>query len=321
MSSKLIKFDMMKRSLNYVFGLVLAAVLALPVIAATSKEEAYIKKYSKIAMSEMRRSGVPASITLAQGLLESGAGLSRLAVEANNHFGIKCHKWTGKTIRHDDDAPQECFRAYDKAEESYRDHSDFLRYSDRYKSLFDLPVTDYKSWAYGLKKAGYATDPAYADKLINIIEKYNLGSYDRGHVVVDTPLQLEEPREIRAQFGESFEFSMDRKTYEKNGVRFVYSQSGETYQSIALSFDLFTKEILRFNDLKESRELLPGTVVYIAKKKSKTEKGLDKYIVAEDGESLWEICQRFGVTVKAVQKRNKFAKDHFLAKDEEIRLR
>ncbi len=141
-------------------------------------QTAYIKKYASVAVSEMYRSGIPASITLAQGLLESGYGLSPLAKEGNNHFGIKCHDWTGKKMYYDDDKRGECFRVYKTADASFKDHSDFLRYRDRYKSLFDNEITDYKSWAYGLKKAGYATDPSYPSKLIKLIETYNLSQYD-----------------------------------------------------------------------------------------------------------------------------------------------
>ena len=151
-------------------GLTVLAAFRAP--AEKSPQEAYIEKYSALAVAEMYRSGVPASITLAQGLLESGNGLSELARKSNNHFGIKCHNnWTGGRVYHDDDAKGECFRKYGHPYESYRDHSDFLRYRDRYKFLFDYKVTDYKSWAYGLKKAGYATDPAYPKKLIKLIDR------------------------------------------------------------------------------------------------------------------------------------------------------
>ena len=143
-------------------------------------QERYIARYAPIAVNEMYRSGVPASITLAQGILESRYGQSPLAAEGNNHFGIKCHNsWKGKTMLADDDRKDECFRVYDSAEESFRDHSDFLRYRDRYKFLFDFPTTDYKSWAYGLKQAGYATDPSYAAKLIQYVEDYDLTRFDR----------------------------------------------------------------------------------------------------------------------------------------------
>ncbi|MBQ7532506.1 MAG: glucosaminidase domain-containing protein [Bacteroidales bacterium] len=140
----------------------------------------YIEKYKKIAMCEMIKDKIPASITLAQGILESGNGTSRLATEGNNHFGIKCHNdWNGKTMRHDDDAPKECFRVYKTPEESFRDHSIFLKNNTRYAALFDLKITDYKGWAKGLKKAGYATLPTYANVLINLIETYDLQKYDQ----------------------------------------------------------------------------------------------------------------------------------------------
>ncbi|MFM7671623.1 MAG: glycoside hydrolase family 73 protein [Bacteroidota bacterium] len=140
----------------------------------------YIEQFRSLAVEEMKRSGIPASITLAQGICESGAGSSRLAVEANNHFGIKCKKeWTGPTITHTDDHPNECFRKYSTAAESYRDHSDFLRSRPHYASLFLLDPLDYKGWAYGLKRAGYATSPTYPQSLLRVIELYQLFQYDQ----------------------------------------------------------------------------------------------------------------------------------------------
>ncbi|MCM1199044.1 MAG: glucosaminidase domain-containing protein, partial [Clostridium sp.] len=158
-----------------------ACLLNMQVAAAPVKspQQEYIARYSKIAVEEMYRSGVPASITLAQGLLESGYGRSELAVKGNNHFGIKCHDWKGPSMRFDDDRKGECFRKYEHAEASFMDHSDFLRYRDRYKFLFDLETTDYRGWAYGLKKAGYATDPQYPQKLIKLIEEYDLSRFDK----------------------------------------------------------------------------------------------------------------------------------------------
>ena len=154
------------------------SMLISAVVPSKSPQDDYIRKYAPVAVREMYRSGVPASITLAQGLLESRYGQSDLAVKGNNHFGIKCHDWTGKKMYHDDDRRGECFRVYGTADESFSDHSDFLRYRDRYKSLFNNDVTDYKAWAHGLKKAGYANDPAYPSKLIKLIEDYHLDKYD-----------------------------------------------------------------------------------------------------------------------------------------------
>lgn len=337
--------------------------------AQGTPQERYIQRWAPTAVREMYRSGVPASITLAQGILESRYGLSSLATEGNNHFGIKCHKdWKGKTMSYDDDAKGECFRVYDSADESFQDHSDFLRYRDRYKFLFDFPTTDYKAWAYGLKKAGYATDPGYPAKLIKYIEDYRLYEYDTmtyddsermeetvdrkaetdavgsvtapdgkpsvagkekvrkesrrekkearkarkrqsreesvPEVIPASPLSLEEPKRIDRSNLEVFSFSLIREEYSRNGVPFITSVEGETYSSIARSYNLYLKELLRFNDLLRDEALLPGTVVYLQSKRNQSEKGLDKYIVGEDGESLRGICQRFAVKMSSVMKMN-----------------
>lgn len=292
----------------------------------------YIDKYYQIAVREMYRSGVPASITLAQGLLESGAGKSRLASQGNNHFGIKCHNWKGKSMKVDDDAPKECFRVYDSAEESFRDHSDFLRYWDRYKFLFEYDRTDYKAWAYGLKKAGYATDPAYPAKLIKLIEDYGLQKYDTMPLdgkpqaeVPKSPLQIEQEIVVNKRNGvnEEYEISLSRKEYSKNGVLCVHAIGGETYESIAKANHLFLAEILRYNDLKQAQDLKPGDIVYLAAKRSKTAKGLDKYIVEQDGEDIWAISQRFGVKLKSLLKKNgyKSVEGIALREGDELRLR
>ena len=334
---------MMKKILSLLSVLLLTAVF--PAGAGSGPQEDYIKRYSGIAVAEMYRSGVPASITLAQGLLESGAGRSTLATQGNNHFGIKCHKWKGKTIRADDDEKNECFRSYGSADESFRDHSDFLRFNDRYKFLFDYPVTDYKSWAYGLKKAGYATDPSYAPKLIRYIEDYRLYEYDtktvnevyasaaKGEVlslddresypaeIPESPLKIEEATVSRPSVAEEQSFSLSRTLYAKNGVPFIYSVEGETYASIASARKLFVKEILRFNDLDREEPLLPGTVVYLEAKKKMAARGLDKYIVGEDGERLRDIAQRFAVREKDLRKLNGMQAGDRLCEGDELLLR
>lgn len=291
--------------------LVLMTVL-LSIGAAKNPKLDYIDKYSDIAIKEMKRTGVPASITLAQGILESNAGQSVLATKGNNHFGIKCHNdWKGKTMKMDDNAPKECFRVYPNAEASFRDHSDFLRSRDRYKSLFELKQTDYKGWARGLKKAGYATDPGYADKLITLIEDYELYRFDKGvKVSVKPPLEIEEPKVVQLEprpgmkYQESVTFSTARKVYSQNGVPFVYSEAGETYASIAASNGLFLKELLKFNDYEQELALEPGTMVYLARKKSQGPVGVNKYVVERDGETLRDIAQRFGIRYAALQKLN-----------------
>lgn len=293
-------------------------------------QQRYISAYYQIAVQEMVRSGVPASITLAQGILESRSGLSPLAINGNNHFGIKCHRgWTGPSITADDDRPGECFRSYANPEESFRDHSDFLRYSDRYKFLFDLDITDYQAWAYGLKQAGYATDPSYASKLIRIVEEYDLSRYDhlttaQAASIPASPHQIEEPVSLptsQIPALEQYRFSLSRELYSVGGVPFVYSMEGETYRSIARQYHLFHREILRFNDLSEDEELLPGTIVYLQKKQKKAPAGLEKYIVGADGESLRQICQRFAVREKSIRKLNGFSADYVPREGDEILLR
>ena len=310
------------------FLIVLLSVLGLTAWGQTPQQK-YIDRYSALAVEEMLRSGVPASITLAQGILESGSGLSRLATEGNNHFGIKCHKgWTGRSMREDDDARNECFRVYDSAAESFRDHSDFLRYRDRYKFLFDLDRTDYKGWAYGLKQAGYATDPKYPSKLIKYIEEYNLYRFDRitqeeEAIVPEAPHKIEEPVAVPAvrNGAEEFHFALSRQLYSLNGVPFVYAMEGESYASIAKYYHLFKWEILRYNDLKTEPALLPGTIVYLAAKKNQAPAGLDLYIVEEDGEDFHAICQRYAVREKAIMKLNGFAAPVELVEGDEIKLR
>lgn len=384
--------------------------LAASILVATvllrgdiTPQQRYVNRYASLAVTEMYRSGVPASITLSQGLLESRYGLSALAAEGHNHFGIKCHNdWKGKTMAVDDDAKGECFRVYDADIESFRDHSDFLRYRDRYKFLFDFPVTDYKAWANGLKKAGYATDPAYPAKLIKLIEDYDLSRFDKAkpadfepggkyadlgaaapsasvsdkdkplddralfpkqtkpetkpaaketraekkartkaerearkaakqhqkpaeaipEALPESPNALEEAEVAQEkELREEFHFQMGRKIYKQNGVPFLYAMEGEDYRTIAEENNIIYKQLLRYNDLGAEERLLPGTVVYLQAKKNQTRKGLDKYIVERDGESLRDICQRFGVKQKSIQKLNGFAPSHSLREGDTILLR
>ena len=330
--------------------------------------ERYVRNWAPTAVREMYRSGVPASITLAQGILESRYGNSPLATEGNNHFGIKCHKgWEGKTMAYDDDEKGECFRVYDSAAESFRDHSDFLRYRDRYKFLFEFSTTDYKAWAYGLKKAGYATDPSYPEKLIRYIEDYKLYEYDtveedqlpavaevpsgtvtteshahkpshekkasrktrkdkKGKAEVtggipESPLAIEAPKKVDKSEFEEFHFSLSREVYSRNGVLYVLSVEGETYSSIAAQYGLYLKNILKYNDLSEEEELLPGTIVYIQKKKNQSEKGLDMFIVDDDSQTLRDICQRFGVKMSSICKMNGIPEGYNLTEGDTIMLR
>ena len=303
---------------------------------------AYIEKYKDIAINNMKTHGIPASITLAQGCLESGDGLSDLAVKANNHFGIKCHKeWTGPTYyKKDDEVGKSCFRKYKRAEDSFKDHSDFLRYRDRYAFLFDLDVTDYKGWAYGLKKAGYATNPKYPQLLIKIIEDYDLYKYDGGvvtdrkkkdkkdgkkvserDIIPPSPAQLEAVKQLNpTKRSVWYKFSQNRPLYIKNGVTYIVANGGDTYSSIAAEYNLFPKEILRFNDLKSDTELSAGTVVYLEKKKNRAAEHLECHI-AEEGDDFYTLSQRYGVKLKKLLEYNNKRSIHDISQDDVIYLR
>ena len=198
----------------------------VPETAPLNAVERYVLKYNGIAMDEMRTSKIPASITLAQGILESGSGEGRLSVKANNHFGIKCHGWSGKKIYHDDDRSQECFRKYDYAHSSFRDHSEFLMGRARYAKLFDLRPDDYRGWAKGLRAAGYATDRKYPDKLISLIKRYNLDTYDA--IVLGS-----EPRQ-------------------KNNVLNHRVQHGDTLYSLSRKYNMTVDELKQLNGLKSN---------------------------------------------------------------------
>lgn len=263
--------------------------------------EQYIEKYSAVAVEEMFRGHIPASITLAQGLLESGNGNSILAIESNNHFGIKCKKsWTGATYYHDDDAPQECFRKYETAIDSYRDHTDFLLNNPRYAFLFDLEPTDYKSWANGLKKAGYATNPQYPELLIAFIEKHQLHRFDK------TVLSDEENKELLEQKAEVV------KSYGKeisiNEVPAVIAKPGESYTQIALDHDMKVWQIYKFNDLEKDAQCAAGDTVFIKSKRNKTY--AETYVV-QNRETIHQISQRFGLKMEKIVDRN-----HMLAGQE-----
>lgn len=326
MSSFFRIFAPMRRIVILLLCMVCAASAAHAPRTERSPQEIYIEQYSSLAVEEMYRSGIPASITLAQGLLESGYGRSELARKSNNHFGIKCHNnWEGKKVYHDDDEKGECFRKYARPEDSYRDHSDFLRYRARYRFLFDYPVTDYKSWAYGLKKAGYATDPAYPSKLIKLIEDYELHQFDRKKSekkkeLPVSPAVIERVRPLSADKKEEFSFSISREMYSQNGVPFVYASEGETYASIASSNRLFLAEILRFNDAAKTDELTPGTVVYLQSKKKQAAKGLDKHVI-EEGETMREIAQKYAVRLARLYKINGLDETYVPKEGDIIKLR
>lgn len=279
----------------------------------------YIDQYAPVAVREMKNHKIPASITLSQALIESGAGKSELAVYANNHFGIKCHQgWTGQTFTHDDDAPSECFRKYKTADESYRDHSLFLTTRPRYASLFKLDIYDYKAWAQGLRKAGYATNPRYAEMLIKVIEDYELFKYDRfqGKLPVrekKIPTYEIKKHSLDVYFqpdyvqpkAEEFTYvdvdKSGRKIYINNGILFVFAEKDDSYLSIASSVDETVGRLARNNEMKRRDGLAEGQIVYLESKKWN---GIRTQYVVQPYDTWFSISQYTGVKVRALKQLN-----------------
>ncbi|HXH18373.1 MAG TPA: LysM peptidoglycan-binding domain-containing protein [Chitinophagales bacterium] len=251
----------------------------------------YITKYAPYAKAEMRRAGIPASITLAQGILESSYGNSKLARKASNHFGIKCgNNWDGPTFIQDDDEEKECFRKYESVHRSYIDHSNFLLGKERYAFLFKLSPKDYKGWAQGLQKAGYATNPQYATLLIRLIEERNLHIYDTEDKYV--AVSPEEAEYLK---------TMDNKFFVFNGIKTVISQPNEMAMDLAAKYDISLSQLLKYNDLSEGDYIPPGSKIYLEPKKTK---GYEVYHRVEAGETMHSISQKEGIRLKSLYKKN-----------------
>ena len=266
--------------------------LVLQAQTRNKQYESYIKQYRDLAVEEMKKYRIPASITLAQGLLESGAGQSTLARKSNNHFGIKCGSdWRGKTVSHDDDARGECFRAYKHPKQSYEDHSKFLANRPRYASLFKLDITDYKGWARGLKKAGYATNPRYAEQLIGIIELYDLHKYDRKGGL---KWMKENPN--------------PHQTYIANGLVYIVVRAGDSWKSISKELDISQKKLRKYNDMYKGYALQVGDILYLEKKNRKAGKEHIVHVLRA-GESMYSISQKYGIRLKNLYKLNKMDED------------
>lgn len=283
-----------KTSVIKTFSFLLLWVVGIEANAQRMSNQEYIELYKDIAMQEMRAYKIPASITLAQGILESGSGNSRLSKEGNNHFGIKCKKnWTGQTIIEDDDEKNECFRAYSYAHESYKDHSLFLVENTRYAFLFEYSILDYKSWAEGLRKAGYATNQRYPELLIGIIERNNLARFD---TMVFYGIEGNIPEQI------------NRNTYKANiqivdnGIPLTVSKPGQTAQNVADENNMRAWQIYKYNDLPKGTKIEAGTVLYLKPKRNKA--AVEEHKVQE-GESMWEISQKYGIKLKKLYKKNK----------------
>lgn len=301
---------------------------------------AYIEKYNKIAMREMQEYKIPASITLAQGILESGNGNSELAKKSNNHFGIKCHNsWNGKRTYHDDDEKGECFRVYDSPADSYRDHSIFLTNGQRYAFLFDLKITDYKGWAKGLKKAGYATLPVYANVLINLIETYDLTKYDKQalkgpKIVIKNDKHKKNSKNDKHEEKPSVTYSPynltdaeivdklvdGRFVRENNGVKFIYANEGDDVYLLADKMELYDYQLVKYNNLGKRRKLNEGEVIYIEPKKRKASRKY-KYHTIQKGETLSYVSRLYAVRLESLFKMNDMDENTVLHVGDNIRLR
>ena len=289
MFAEIVKHTMKKLKL---FLILIISCLTLQAQTRNKQYEDYIKKYRELAVEEMKKYHIPASITLAQGLLESGAGQSTLARKSNNHFGIKCGSdWRGKTVSHDDDARGECFRAYKHPKESYEDHSKFLAGRPRYASLFKLKITDYKGWARGLKKAGYATNPRYADQLVGIIELYELHKYDEKNYL----------KWIKKN-------PNPHQTYIANNLLYIVVRAGDSWKSISKEFDISQKKLRKYNDLYKGYALQVGDILYLEKKNKKADKEHIVHVLRA-GESMYSVSQKYGIRLKNLYKMNEMDAD------------
>ena len=292
----------MKRFVYSLLILVLAtnAVMAQPADRRITKQE-YIDQYKDDAVREMLESGVPASITMAQGMLESDYGNSPLARYANNHFGIKCHtSWKGATFFQDDDEENECFRRYYSAKESFHDHSEFLNTRSRYNFLFDLKITDYKGWCRGLKKAGYATNPRYPELLIKIIEDNKLYELDQVKKMPEKPRKRPEVKEQPAPAMPAPEMAVH-----ENGIKYVRARAGDTPYKLARRNGKGLWEITMYNDMSKDSPIKEGDIIYLQPKRKNAKQD---FHMVKAGETMHDISQQYGVKLKHLYKKNNMAR-------------
>lgn len=291
----------MRKIYLLLFSAILTLASSSPIKAqekALNDSEKYVMQYSVIAVEQMERHGIPASITLAQGLLESGAGKSKLATEANNHFGIKADsRWSGSTYSHLDNGNWHKFRVYKSAEKSYEDHSLFLVGNSRYSALFKLDRTDYKGWAKGLKNAYYAEDREYDKKLIGIIERYGLHKYDN-YTVADARKNRQ-----KADNEEKRVTDTPKEILMANGLPYVIANAGDTYETLSAQTGISKRRIRKYNELYKEYSFKEGDIVYLKSKNNKAVKGYD-FHTTKNGESLYSISQMYGIKLKAIYKMN-----------------
>jgi LysM repeat protein len=307
--------------------------------------EEYISLYKELAVVNMKDKKVPASITLAQAMFESDYGNSPLALNANNHFGIKCHTtWNGATYHQDDDAADECFRKYENPLLSFEDHSDFLINRERYNSLFELDITDYKAWAHGLKKAGYATNPQYATKLIELIERYQLNLLDEGKDLpvcaaaasVKHPSKKEKKNEevknennVTANAGnEPVAPSKKSDLFYKspdlspsgyiNEIPYIVASKGDSWFSISKQKDMMLWQVLKYNDADKNDVLKEGMIVFLKPKRATAQQEIH---VAKNGDSMWTISQQYGVKLSKLYRYNNMMPGQSVSAGQKVNLK
>ena len=314
----------MKRS-GFILSFIILSVISN---AQLITPQEYINIYKDIAVAEMKRSGIPASVTLAQGKLETESGNSELVKKSNNHFGIKCKStWTGETVSHTDDAPDECFRKYKFPADSYKDHSDYLKSAPRYASLFQLQPGDYKGWAYGLKRAGYATNPKYPQILITNIERYNLQQYDTlnsaSNVIESSAvITTEKPEVMKVMLVPPEDVPVPtlqiKGNTRFNGLKAYFAPKGTSLLAIATSADLPLVKLLEYNDLPFDGLTKENSWIYLEKKAKQGNR--DSYTSIQD-ESLYSIAQNNGVQLQALSRFNELPENANIKKGTKIKLR
>lgn len=329
-------------------GLLLLCQLVLPfntvAQSRTTRQtrEEYIDRYKAIAIDQMERYGIPASITMAQGILESDCGNSTLSRSSNNHFGIKCKRnWTGEKVYHDDDEPEECFRAYPSVEASYDDHATFLDQQPRYDSLFRYDADDYHSWARGLKACGYATAPDYAERLIKIIEESKLYLLDRPNgdrLYAQHRMEQKNPDEWFSSQSSTVDHTTSSNIdpdnyrvtinahegyniYITNGVHYILAKAEDSFEQIADAFRLSARNLRKFNDLKDKKaQPMTDEVIYIERKKNRWE-GSEQYHICREGETAYAIGQTYAIRTRRIEKMNRLDGDETLDMGRRIRIK
>lgn len=304
----------MKYALLTLVALILSVIHVSAQIKWNSAYQAYIDQYKDLAIEQMLKYNIPASITLSQGLLESGAGRSWLTKSSNNHFGIKCHGWTGRRVFHDDDERGECFRAYDNPRQSFEDHSRFLATQSRYARLFNYARTDYKSWARGLKQCGYATNPQYASKLIQIIELYNLNQYDKAKKF--DQFMVKHSTEDGVAPDGNFHVI---KAYNKN--YYVIARKGDSFQSLSKELCIGKRKLAKYNERSYKEELAAGDVIYLKKKRKKaTKEYKNRPHIVQNDESMYLISQKYGIRLSSLYKKNHLSPDYQIKVGDKLRV-